>query len=542
MGIHLTYFSNFLKYIQSLERDKGYRSFAAALRGAGDSEDILRTVRHFVTIEDDWIIYTEERLGHVERAVHAERQFITQNGEIMRIDQVKHVTPASVAHLAKHSNLITHLPDNPGDKPIPDSLFVEEKISDYAVYENRFLYLLLVTLRDFCAERLKKIREASRRTDISLRVKKTFAVVNHRVTYSLKLSDANTNDEDNETDGNTSVLLSRIEDIYGLVNGMLQTPLMQDMSLVPMIQPPIKRTNVLKMNVDFKKALELYEYIMGYKKDGFTITEKETVTSPLSPELLRELTAAIGTETYLSGKYGLHLEDKLAAEYAVAQAKEAEAARAALQARIEELHNHIKDKGGNPDTYIDLLEQEIKLLRGDNRTLTEQNERQALVVETLSQETDKLNAVNEGLRKSVTEKSAEITAMTKLAEETAVLHERQMADVRTQAAAEVAQAHDETNAAHAETVRVQDELVALQQLKTEIDAQLTGLRRLYVKDAPAEDWTARERFRELEAEYKALQKMYKKEWKKAAAVMRRQYIWLTFKQNNKKMGWGSNHR
>ena len=62
--------------------------------------------------------------------------------------------------------MITHVPEDGSDDVIPDKLYMVEKLSDYAVYENRFLYMLLCYLRDFIMFRLEKI-ETLRRTYIS---------------------------------------------------------------------------------------------------------------------------------------------------------------------------------------------------------------------------------------------------------------------------------------------------------------------------------------------------------------------------------------
>ena len=55
-------------------------------------------------------------------------------------EKVKNVSKDSVAHLARHSNLITRYEE--GEDIIPDRLYTVERLSDYAVYENRFLYML----------------------------------------------------------------------------------------------------------------------------------------------------------------------------------------------------------------------------------------------------------------------------------------------------------------------------------------------------------------------------------------------------------------
>ena len=53
--------------------------------------------------------------------------------------------------------MITHVPEEEGDNIVPDKLYMVEKLSDYAVYENRFLFMLLSYLRDFIQYRLEKI-------------------------------------------------------------------------------------------------------------------------------------------------------------------------------------------------------------------------------------------------------------------------------------------------------------------------------------------------------------------------------------------------
>ena len=46
----------------------------------------------------------------------------------------------------------------------------------------------------------------------------------------------------------------KIEDVLNAILKLLSTPLMVEVSKVPMIKPPITKTNVLKMNNNFKNA------------------------------------------------------------------------------------------------------------------------------------------------------------------------------------------------------------------------------------------------------------------------------------------------
>ena len=110
-------------------------------------------VKYLCTIDDEWVKAIEEGLEFVEKAVREERQFIRTNGEVVPIEKMKKISKDSVEHLAKHSEMITHVPED-GKSIIPDKMYMVEKLSDYAVYENRFLYMMLCYLRDFINYRL----------------------------------------------------------------------------------------------------------------------------------------------------------------------------------------------------------------------------------------------------------------------------------------------------------------------------------------------------------------------------------------------------
>lgn len=98
-----------------------------------------------------------KRITFIEKAIAEERQFIRTDGEIVPIEKIKRISRSSVEHLAKHSEYITHTPKD--GNIIPDKLFMSEKLSDYAVYENRFLYLLLDYLEKFISLRLNDIEK-----------------------------------------------------------------------------------------------------------------------------------------------------------------------------------------------------------------------------------------------------------------------------------------------------------------------------------------------------------------------------------------------
>ena len=114
-------------------------SFRTLAAGSDTENDKMQITRMICTIDEDWICEIEKGLEFIEKAIKEERQFIYSNGEVMPIEKVKHVSTESVRHLAKHSNLIGKVEE--GEDFVPDKLYTVERLNDYAVYENRFLYL-----------------------------------------------------------------------------------------------------------------------------------------------------------------------------------------------------------------------------------------------------------------------------------------------------------------------------------------------------------------------------------------------------------------
>ena len=153
------YYRALLKYRELTQKNKDCIAAVKSTAAADtDSDKIVLTRKHCI-VEEDWVDAIEEGLKYIEKAIAEERQFIRSNGEVVPIEKVKNVSKDSVVHLAKHSDLITR--ETPGEDIIPDHLYTVEKLNDYAVYENRFLYMLLCYLRDFITLRYNNILKLS---------------------------------------------------------------------------------------------------------------------------------------------------------------------------------------------------------------------------------------------------------------------------------------------------------------------------------------------------------------------------------------------
>ena len=275
-----------------------------AIAGANTEQDKLEATKYVVTIEEDWIKAIEDGLKFVEQAVAEERQFIRSNGEVVPIEKIRKISKDSVVHLAKHSDMITHLPEEEGDTIVPDQLYMVEKLSDYAVYENRFLYMMLCYIRNFIEYRLEKIDNLRRSYLGDMSVSKKITAKKRTLRIEMQVFEERSDNPYPIPDENCDKLVRRISDCREIINSLLNTDLMSQVAKSPMIKPPIVKTNVLKMNNNFKNALALYDYIASYKGDGFSYEEIKYNFAPYADWLAEEVAEAANHATFIAYKAG----------------------------------------------------------------------------------------------------------------------------------------------------------------------------------------------------------------------------------------------
>ena len=176
----------------------------------------LTAIKYTCDIDIEWIENIEEGLIYVEKAIREDRQFIRTEGEVVPIEKVKRVSKASVEHLSRHSDLITRAPKDM-NHIIPDKLYVVEKLSDYLVYENRFLYMLLCYLKDFIQMRLDKIRDKTTTYQSEMFMDKSVEANQRQLKYALNYSDVYKNDPFLVDEYKKIKYVDRLETIYAMV-------------------------------------------------------------------------------------------------------------------------------------------------------------------------------------------------------------------------------------------------------------------------------------------------------------------------------------
>ncbi|HHT83992.1 MAG: hypothetical protein ACOYEC_05940 [Christensenellales bacterium] len=247
----------------------------------------------------DWIDRIEECITALDTIVRNPRKFIVIEEDIVDISLARSISQESVKHLAQHTNLINSV--NKEGMVIPSKILNTSKEESYEIYENRFIYTLLLKLRDFIDRRYESIKNALMESgEISVEINSEFSIDSHKMTYNME-SEANIPFDEivkPKSKGSQLTNVERLNRIKSIISDFLNSAFGKEMRSCALVRPPIQRTNVILKDPNFKKALLLWQYIESTEHMEFKVeTIKET--SELPPNLSEKYRSLILWNTLL---------------------------------------------------------------------------------------------------------------------------------------------------------------------------------------------------------------------------------------------------
>ena len=534
--------------------------FRRSVAQTDQGNDNIKITRNVCTVEEDWIDEIEKGLVFIEKAIKEERQFIYSNGEVLEIEKVKNVSTESVRHLAKHSNLITR--EQEGEDIIPDKLFSVERLNDYAVYENRFLYMLLCYLRDFITIRYNKILDLSNKYDGTLSIIKDVNHAKRRLTYSIDLHEERRDDEYLREHNSAKNVIDRMDLMLKTVMVFLATPLMEIAGKAPMLKPPITKTNVLKMDNNFKGAVALYDYIIAYDKPGYSCEVKTIEIAPFGEQLADEISEATGLLSFLTYSYGFNLTSILKSNYELEESLRREQEIQKRKDQLEALKRRLAGMQADPNEYILALEQQIKILESENRQIIPLKEQVAILRSTENeltsllkesrQEVDSLHKelteiedrhrteideikaeYDERIHQNIIKHEAEMKELEKICNERIAKLNESMQEAIDSLNEKINSMEGELNTSEEKCREIADKYSLLEEEKLVCEARITALLSINGEHADKDAYTDKEGFEELEREYEALGRFFQQKWGVAKKKIRKSYLNLEYLKGNK---------
>lgn len=225
----------------------------------------------------EWLEKIEETLPYLDNILRNPKRFIVNEEEIVKVELARKVTVESVIHLTQHTNLIQDIDEKKGDVK-PSKILNINKEESLDTYENRFIFTLVNNLRTFFEQRVEATGENSSYMD-----KKDLAYVANTkvgtedVRVSLRICSLDKNIKESKANSNGLSYVERLKKVQVQLDGFSGTELMQTLNKlhVPPVRSPIKKTNVILKNPNFKKAEELWNYIQTFESKDKSEKDKQ---------------------------------------------------------------------------------------------------------------------------------------------------------------------------------------------------------------------------------------------------------------------------
>ena len=211
------------KYMQDmLKSDFTHNYIEEALKDGDEGKDSIFGKTNEKVIDMDWVIAIEETLPYIQKAIDEQESF--------------------------------------------------------AIYENRVLLTLIHKALMFVDDKYSKMKDVPNDSYNKITMNRHLELNQQKLDFSVNYVNENHESLAEDLDVEDIESLSdfdRIRRIRQGLNECLATPLMKEIAKEPQVKPPLTQTNLLKENPNFKKAVELWNFLDTYKKQGFELVGEE---------------------------------------------------------------------------------------------------------------------------------------------------------------------------------------------------------------------------------------------------------------------------
>ena len=231
-----------------------------------------------------WVDNIDETLKAFQNIVDNPRNVIKEEELIVNVANAKKAGPETIRHLAQHTNLVEDFSPDSG-KIRPSKLMQRYREDFIGQYENRLVFTTMEYAFRFVKIRHDALFEAmSEEFGAKLKVKSDMDSANEHVHLDMFLH-IKQNDDALETDDKNAEVFGRISRIYRVLSVLMNTQYAQQLSKFPRIKGNVNKTNVLKKNKDYRKILELFNFLRKYDGIGYSIMVVEQ--SPVVDEKMQ---------------------------------------------------------------------------------------------------------------------------------------------------------------------------------------------------------------------------------------------------------------
>ncbi len=230
---------------------------AKAFVNRTSSDIVIKNSEKKVLCDYGWIDIVDDAIPYLDAILHNPRRFLVSEEDIIPVEKVKKVSRESIKHLTQHTSLIQDVDED--GMVHPEKLLNVYKEETFDLYENRFIYSLITRLYDFIDEQMTTEETSYRALKklVSYEGVTKFKKENVKINLNLETSLYENLDE--------NIDKTRINErkvyLQETVEDFMNTSFMRTMSMASPVKSPIRKTNVILKDQNFKKAVELWDYL-----------------------------------------------------------------------------------------------------------------------------------------------------------------------------------------------------------------------------------------------------------------------------------------
>lgn len=255
--------------MRALSSSDFYEYFMMSLACA-DNEFQFSNRRMEKIVDTSWVDAIENAMEGFQNIISSPRNVIKEEELIVNVANAKKTGDEVVRHLAQHAALVEDFNEETGDVR-PNRLMQKYREDTIGLYENRVVFTTLEMAFQFVKIRHDALFEAMSDefgAKLKLRSDMTSATETVHMDMFLHIRDI---DSALETDDKNREVFDRISRMYRILATYMNSYFAQKLAKQPRVKGTITKTNVLKKNPNYRKIVELFEFLRSYGDVGYTI-------------------------------------------------------------------------------------------------------------------------------------------------------------------------------------------------------------------------------------------------------------------------------
>lgn len=215
----------------------------------------------------DWLDKIEEACPFIDIIIRIPKIALIREEEIVKVERAKNITVASIKNLSKHTEYINKVDKKTSDVE-PNKILNVRNEETYNIYENVFLYTLVHDLDNFIASKEKLLDNFELRDNKLLEYSASTTTPNEKVSIALKLTSESLpiSKIDDELKEELKAIKLRLKRVKEYLGSWEKSEMIKALNKahVSFIKPPIKKTNLILKNPNFRVAVSLWEFLNNY--------------------------------------------------------------------------------------------------------------------------------------------------------------------------------------------------------------------------------------------------------------------------------------